>query len=123
MEQIENDFIKLWLEGGIIYGRYKDNVIVDLAAAKKIAGDRITLSNGKDYPSISYIDGLNSIKKEARDFFSHDDGIKHMTKLALITTSPISRIAGNFFLSVSKPTVPTRMFSEKEDAVKWVKER
>jgi hypothetical protein len=122
MQQIENDFIKLWSDGGIIYGEYKPNVVIDLEAAKRIAADRISLSNGVDCPQLSYIDGLSSVTKEARDYFSKNDGIKHMKRLALITTSPISRIVGNFWLQISKPTVPTRLFANEDDALKWLKD-
>jgi hypothetical protein len=122
MQQIENEFIKLWFDGGVIYGAYKPNVVVDLEAAKRIAADRISLSNGTDYPQLSYIDGLSSVTKEARDYFSKNDGIKHMKRLALITTSPISRIVGNFWLQISRPTVPTRLFASEEEALNWLKE-
>jgi hypothetical protein len=122
MQKIENDFIKLWVEDEVVYGEYKSNVVIDLDAAKKIVIDRIALSNGTDYPTLSYIDGLSSVTKEARDYFSKGDGIKHMKRLALITTSPISRIVGNFWMQISRPTVPTRLFSSEEDALNWLKE-
>jgi hypothetical protein len=122
MKQIENDFIRLWFDDGIVYGEYKPNVVIDLDAAKIIVADRISLSSGTDYPQLSYIDGLSSVTKEARDFFSKDDGIKHMKRLALITTSPISRIVGNFWLQISRPAVPTRLFASKEDAITWLRE-
>jgi hypothetical protein len=122
MQKIENDFVKLWFDDGVVYGEYKPNVVIDLEAAKQIVIDRIALSNGNYYPSLSYIDGLSSVTKEARDYFSKDDGIKYMKRLALITTSPISRIVGNFWMQISRPTVPTRLFSRKEDALNWLKE-
>ena len=122
MEQIENDFIKLWIEEGIVYGKYKPNIIVDLKAAKKIAEDRITLSKGKDYPTLGYLDDLANVNKEARDFFSTGDGIRNMKKLALLTRSPISKMLGNFWLQISKPVLPSRLFTSEEDAIRWLKE-
>ena len=123
MNQIENDFIKLWIENNIVYGRYKPNTVVDLSAAKIIVQDRLTLSNGKDYPSLSFIDDLKSVSKEARDFFSKGDGIKHMEKLALLTRSPISKMLGNFWLQISKPTVATRLFTNEGEAINWLREK
>jgi hypothetical protein len=122
MEQIENDFIRLWIENEIVYGKYKPNTVIDLIAAKKIVEDRLWLSKGKDYPSLSFIDDLKSVTKEARDFFSKGDGIKHMKNLALLTRSPISKMLGNFWLQISKPTVPTRLFTNEDDAIAWLKE-
>jgi hypothetical protein len=122
MEYVENDFVKFWMEDGVMYGEYKSDVVIDLEAARKIADDRIRLANGVSRPFLGYVDGMSSVTKEARDFFSKNDGVKHMKKLALITTSPVSRIVGNFWLQISRPTVPTRLFLSKEDALNWLKE-
>jgi hypothetical protein len=122
MESVENEFVKFWIEGDIMYGQYKPNITIDLDAAKKIAQDRLALAAGKDYPFMGYMEGVSSATKEARDFFSRGDGIKHMKKLALLTNSPISRMIGNFFLTISKPAVPTRLFKGKDDAMKWLRE-
>lgn len=122
MESIENEYVKFWIENGVMYGRYKPHVSIDLAAAKKISNDRISLANNTDYPFMGFLDGLSSASKEARDFFSHGDGIRHMKKLALLTNSPINKMVGNFFLAINKPAVPTRLFTSNEDALNWLKE-
>jgi hypothetical protein len=122
MEQIENEYVKLWIDDGVMYGEYKSDVVIDLHAAKKVAEDRMKLANGVSAPFLGYLDGMSSVTKEARDYFSKNEGVKYMKKLALITTSPISRILGNFWLQISRPTVPTKLFATKEDALKWLKE-
>ena len=122
MERIENDFIKLWIDNGIMFGKYKPDVLIDIKAAKKVVEDRIRLAKGVDYPTLGFLDDLSNVTKEARDFFSHDDGVKNMKKLALLTGSPISKMFGNFFLKISKPTIPTRLFTRQEDALVWLKE-
>jgi hypothetical protein len=119
---IENEFTKLWIEDGIMYGEYKEDIIIDVEAAKKIAADRIALCNNKSYPFLGTAGSIKNLTKEARDYFSKGDGIKYMKKLAIFTTSPISRMVGNFFLAISKPTVPTRVFTVKDEAIRWLKE-
>lgn len=121
MEAIENDFVKLWIVDGVMYGQYKPNVTIDLDAAKQIARDRLKLSNDKDYPSLVLISQVNNVTKEARDYFSTGDGVKHMKKMALLTNSPIGRMVGNFYLTINKPTIPTKLFTSKEDALTWLK--
>jgi hypothetical protein len=123
MESIENQFVTLWIDNGVIFGQYKPDVVIDLEAAKSIARDRMRLSNNKDYPSLVYLTLLNTtVTKEARDFFSGGEGIKYMKKLALLTNSPISKMVGNFYLKINQPSIPTRLFTSKEDALKWLKE-
>jgi hypothetical protein len=122
MDRIENDFARFWIKNGIMYGEYKPNVLIDFEAAKKVASDRIFLSQNKPLPNLAFIGGLNTVTKEARDFFSKGDGTKCIKKLALITGSPISKMVGNFYLQISKPMNPTRLFTTEDDAVKWLKE-
>jgi len=122
MDTIENEFARFWIKNGIMYGEYKDNVTINLDAARKVAGIRVQLSNNKPFLNLAYITALNKVTKEARDFFSTGEGMHCIKKLALITTSPISKMVGNFFLQISKPTTPTRLFTREEDAVTWLKE-
>jgi len=42
--------------------------------------------------------------------------------VALIVATPLSRMMGNFFLNVSKPMAPTRLFDEEASAVAWLQE-
>ncbi len=120
MDTIDNDFITLWIEEGIMYGKYKPGKLIDLAAAKRVVSDRLQLCSGKDYPSLTIATDLKGITKEARDYFSSGDGIRHMIRLALITGSPIARMVGNFWLQINKPELPTRMFNDQAEAVKWL---
>jgi len=34
----------------------------------------------------------------------------------------LNKIIVNFFLSISKPNVPTKLFTNKEDAIKWLQQ-
>lgn len=119
---IENDYTKFWIEDGIMYGEYKEDVVIDLEAAKKVAEDRIKLCNNTSYPFLGTTRGLQNFSREAREYFSEEPGTRFMKKLAIISTSTIDRMVGNFFLKINHPTVPTRLFSNKEDALKWLRE-
>lgn len=120
MEKIENKFITLWIEDGIVCGLYTRGATIDLEAARRIVADRLALCAGKDYPSLTIANGIKSITKEARDYFSQGDGVRGMTRLAVLTESPISNMIGNFWLQINKPTVPTRLFTNREDAIAWL---
>lgn len=120
MEKTENAFITLWIENSIVYGQYTRGATIDLEAAKRIVADRLALCGGKEYPSLTIVNGIKSITKEARDYFSHGDGVKGMTRLAILTESPISNMIGNFWMQINKPTVPTRLFTNQADAITWL---
>lgn len=121
-EIFENTYVKFWMEDGIMFGKYKPGITIDLEVAKEVAAERIKLANGRLYSFVGFIEDLQNVTKEARDYFSQDDGVKGMKRLALITASPISKMFGNFFLKISKPSVPTRLFTSEPEALIWLRE-
>lgn len=118
---LETEYIKFWVDGEILFGEYKKDLNIDLNSAKKIAGSRVAFCNGKSFPHILIISGISSTSREAREYFSKDDGIKYMKSLALIVGSPLNRTIGNFFLILNNPKVPTKIFTDLKEALEWSK--
>lgn len=42
---------------------------------------------------------------------------------AIVATNPASRIAANHFINMYKPLIPTRLFSDVDEAYAWVEEQ
>ena len=111
-----------WLEEDkICYTVVRPNAVVELQdakentiAIKKISGDEI-------YPILVNLKLINSISKEARDHFSMRNRTPGVSAIAMLIKSPGSRIIGNFFLGLNKPVVPTKLFTQKEKAIEWLK--
>ena len=118
---MENEYINIRNDGGIMYGLYKvEEVTLDVAQVMIKA--RLQASEGKSYPFLADVSKVKTITKEARTAFAEGDGIKLMPACALLVDSPVNRLLGNFFLSVSKPKVPTKLFTSQDEAVDWLKE-
>jgi hypothetical protein len=61
--------------------------------------------------------------REAREFLRKDPSIaRHMTRVALLHRSPVSRVLAAFFTRLVKPQVPVRVFADEEQAVAWLLE-
>lgn len=59
--------------------------------------------------------------KEERDMVANI--INDVTKaMAIVTTSPVARMIANLFFGLKPPPYPAKMFTNKEDAVKWIKQ-
>ena len=59
--------------------------------------------------------------KDQRDFIAEQ--INSITKaFAIVTTSPVSRMIANLFFGLKPPPYPMKMFSNKEEAVEWIKQ-
>ncbi|MCH2045198.1 MAG: hypothetical protein MK212_13870 [Saprospiraceae bacterium] len=72
-------------------------------------------------PTLVDVRQIKGITKEVRDFVGQYEKTKNdIMYLALIVKSGFSKIAGNIFLSFTKPAYPTRLFTSEEDAEKWL---
>lgn len=58
---------------------------------------------------------------EARDY-AGEETPKLVKALALITNSVISRMIANVFLTLKKPSYPTRMFTNEANAREWLRQ-
>ncbi|MCR6640988.1 MAG: hypothetical protein NVV82_18845 [Sporocytophaga sp.] len=114
----ENDLIKLWIEDGILWAEYKE-IILNTEEAKKIVSDRILFQNGTVYPAIADIRKIKYINKGANEYLSKEGNIL-VHCVAVIVESHVSEILGNFYLKLSKPPLPTKLFRSAEKAKAWV---
>ncbi len=116
---IENQHIRIWKEERIMFGEYKvEEVTPDIA--QHMIATRLEGCNDESFPFLADVRKVKTITKEARSAFAEGDGIKLMPACALLVDSPVNRLLGNFFLSVSKPKVPTKLFTSKEEAMTWL---
>lgn len=47
----------------------------------------------------------------------------HVAGMAMLVGSKVSSYFANIFLNFSKPKVPTRLFTNEDEAIKWLKEQ
>ena len=65
--------------------------------------------------------GILSANKQARDYFA-TAGNEGMSALAIIMENTFGCMIGNFYLKVSRPNIPTKLFSNEEQAIKWLQQ-
>ena len=118
-KDLENEHAKFVIEEGILNGSFKCK-LVDLDRAKKITATRVELQNGISYPIISNIKFVKNSTKQARDFLASEVGCERVIAAAILSDSPIGNMIGNFFINVSKPLRPTKIFTKEAEAKKWM---
>jgi hypothetical protein len=116
----------------IIFRLSEDNILYTSCVPKTemtledgIESTRISAEMVKNTPRPLLCDLTNVVKmsKECRSHFAGTDHAKTFSKCALIVTSPISTLIGNFFLGLNKPLKPTRLFTNREEGLKWLREK
>ena len=118
---IQNDYIMYWMEEEIVCVMYKENALIGIEAAKEIILLRRESFPG-NHPYLVYLfTGMDCVTKDARKLFASKEACEGVSKGALLVKSFINEIIGNAYLKIDKPLVPTALFRNKEEAVKWLR--
>jgi hypothetical protein len=119
---IENQYSLIWKEGDVIMGVFKSDIILDLEGARETVKLRKTLTADKDHLLLVDIRNVKNITRQAREYMGSPDAGEGVSKAAIMIDSNFSMILGNLFLKFNKPEVPTKLFTEKTAAIKWLAE-
>ena len=111
-----------WMgKDGIARTVVKSDAEVNLKEAQENTRAIASLHTGKKFPLLIDSRNIKYITKEARDHFSIKNRETVVTSFAILIYSPLSRIIGNFFMGLNKPTVPAKLFTDEQEALQWLK--
>jgi hypothetical protein len=117
---IETEINKIWLgEDGILYVDVFPNAEVTLDTARKSSELRAQLAGSKARPMLIDMSKIKSMTREARNHYSKAG--RNVLALALVVKSPVSKVIGNLFLGLNKPSYPVRLYISKSEAIEWLK--
>jgi hypothetical protein len=119
MKEVENDFVKFWIEDDILYSQFKKPIDGSVDDIKAIIDLRHEISDDKNYYWCYDFNGIKSYNKEARDY-ADNYGQENLKACAVILNSHITKFILNTFMMLKKPVVPLRGFTKKSDAVNWL---
>jgi hypothetical protein len=119
---IENQYALLWKEDDIIMGIFKSDIVLDLEGAKETVKLRKTLTPDKDHLLLVDIRNIKNATRQAREYMGSKEAGEGIRKTAIMIDANFSVILGNIFLKFNKPEVPTRLFTEKAAAIRWLKD-
>ncbi|MGZ3862413.1 MAG: DUF7793 family protein [Bacteroidia bacterium] len=114
-----------WMgDDGIVRTKVKAHAEVTIKEAHEnsVAVNSYFSKTNKKYPLLIDARNIKSISKEARDHFSIQNRETGINSFGVLIDSPLSRIIGNFFMGLNKPTVPAKLFTNEEEAVQWLKQ-
>jgi hypothetical protein len=109
-------------EENILFTECFPNTIMTLEDGKE--STRISAEMVGDMPLPLLCDLTNVVKmtQDCRRHFAGPEHARTFSKCALVVNNPISRLIGNFFMGFNKPLKPTRLFTSKEEGLKWLME-
>ncbi len=116
---LNSKFVIFELENEILFANIKSKLKIDKNIAIEIVKTRMGFTEGKSYPQLIQDMGVISIDREAREYFS-SEGIMGITAGAFLLNSVFSKFLGNFYLKITRPPIPTKIFTDKAKALEWL---
>ena len=115
----------------LIRVNYHRAAVLTVAAAKEeielvtVLMDRKRADEGADWPVRILVDArsIRKASREAKALFGSDEfsEMMHITGVAVMVKSSVSKMLANSFLAWSRPPHPTRLFTCEEEAKHWLK--
>ncbi|WP_291379393.1 STAS/SEC14 domain-containing protein [Demequina sp.] len=119
--EITSEKFRIWLRpDGMVEIAWAPHVPSVLEDALAVIDAMSELTGGRAAPLLVHTEDAGPQSREARMEFIRRQEV--VSAVALIVGNPLSRMMATFFINVSKPDVPIRLFEDQADAVAWLKE-
>jgi len=105
---------------GILVFQPRPGADVSIEFAAKVLELGLEVANGRTRPTLVLMQDLARIDREARTFFASDAYLTLTCQTALVVSSPVSRVIGNFFIGLNRLKYPCKIFDDQEHAVAWL---
>ena len=119
MREGSNQFTKYWMEDGIMHSVFLQDFDLTLEMCISLIQFRHEFSQGEKHYWLYDVNGLNSMTKEAKDYAAIY-GQDYLHAAAIIVHSHMQKFIINTFISVKKPKIKTRVFTDKTKAKDWL---
>lgn len=111
----------IWIENGIICAKFKPGIVINLETAKNIVSDRKTISKGITRPLLVDITELLYIDPTGRKFLASHEACELLCVGAIFTKNKLLALLGNAFILLDEPLIPSKVFSNRAEALEWLK--
>ncbi len=119
--EITNPKFRMWLRSdGIVQLVWVPAAVMTLTDALAATSAMSELTGGKPAPLLVDAHDAGPQDRAARAEFARRGDLT--SAVALLVATPLSRMMGNFFIAVSKPVAPTRLFDDEATAIAWLQE-
>ena len=116
----DDNFCFYWHEGILMCDYFIENAdeaFVDFGIKK-----RLEITGDKPCVMISDISSIKSTTREARQRMAQADGAKNVIAVGVVIKSKVQAVIYRFFNAIYKQPTTTKVFTNKEDAIKWIKQ-
>lgn len=105
---------------GVLRVKVKENAEVSVKTMTELLGEAVRIAGFKKYFAIIDVRAGFHSEADVRDYYSDNDYSKYRYADAFVVKSLAIRLMVNFYISVNKPSIPTKTFTDPEQAEKWI---
>ncbi|MAP80986.1 MAG: hypothetical protein CL526_07840 [Aequorivita sp.] len=121
MERVlETEFCKFWTDGDILYIIYKPIEYLDIDIAKNIVSSRLRFQQGRKQVIFCDTRGIMDSSKIARDYLALEGSILTQ-KIAIFDDRKFATVMLKYYLFRNVPIVPTAIFTNRDDAITFLR--
>jgi hypothetical protein len=103
--------------------RINEDEDLDVGDIKRIHEAKKILTNGSMYALLFCSAFYGSYTSEARKFAASEEVNKNAIAKAIVAKSLPMRLTAAFFINFNRPSVPTKLFTNEEEAILWLNEK
>jgi hypothetical protein len=126
MKKVEYRYITVYTDDKypeIIFGTYSPRLEIDLRIAQELIENRLAFLEGKSAYALIDFTNVRSVTKEARDYMNcKEGGLKGILGGAFLSNNVVATLFINLYLKINKPHVPAKFFTNREEALKWLRQ-
>lgn len=118
---ISGEKFRIWLRpDGIVEIRWAPAVPSGLEDARAVIAAMSEITGGVAAPLLVHTTDAGPQDRAARVEFIHRQEV--VSAVALVVGNPLSRMMATFFINVSRPDIPIRLFEDEAVAAEWLKD-
>ena len=106
---------------GIIQIDMKANNTLQLVDARQMVNAFVEVGGGKKYPLLFIAGDFALASPDARKYASGTEANQYTLASAFVVKNSIQKIMGNAYITFNKPITPTKIMTNQESAVTWLK--
>lgn len=105
---------------GILIYLPRAGVDISTEYASQVLELGLEIAGGRTRPILVLMHDVRRIERDARAFFASDAFLRLAHRTALVVSSPVSRVIGNFFVGLNRLKYPCKVYDDQERAIAWL---
>lgn len=110
----------LWIENGILFCKYKQELVINIDVARDMVRDRTEIQTGQSMPLFVDFTELLYVDPLSRRYFASAEASVLVSAKALHTTDSLLMLLGTVFVRTDHPSIITKVFLEKAEGLMWL---